>query len=124
MKQHRGFTLIELLVVSVILATVLAIVAPLGFNQIQRSEAYAEKLKVESILHSAKFYAFINSSEVNIELDGQHIKLYSVRYSQISEHNLNYIFFQKESIYINANGFADKEEVKAFVGARELNVVL
>lgn len=122
MKTKKGFTLIELLVVITILGAVLSLVAPLGFQQIARSEAYSERLKFEDFIKEAKNYAFTHSSELVIELNGKSVSMYAVRYETSKDYQFKHLFFERQTVLINYHGFADREEIPAYVNGRALDI--
>lgn len=106
-----GFTLVELLIVLAIVGTLVALVAPLGVRQIERTRAQEEWLTLNRALTGIAFTAFTESAPVTLELSGRRLewtlegqKPQNIEFEQLS--------FDRQVIAINANGLADAKEIR------------
>jgi hypothetical protein len=114
----KGVTLIELLVVITIMMTMVALVAPLAINTVNKAEAQSEYLSFCAILRRASTKAFVNVSGVYIQLHKNSIKGYKESLERKSvddqssenllfERNFEYLNFTDAELKFNKNGLAN-----------------
>lgn len=119
-SNNKGVTLIELLVVITIMMTMVALVAPLTINTIDKAEAQSEYLTFCGLLRKASAKAFSNGARIEVVLQNEQLKM--VMFSrplraeiypeealseQILHKNFKYLYFPDETIRFNQNGMAN-----------------
>lgn len=123
-SSYRGLTLIELLVVISIMMTMIALVAPLAINTVNKAEAQSEYLSFSATLRRASVKAFVNGAGVRIELNKHQLKAFTLKpsfTSKIGETNLKkqlifqqdyqYLVFSDSIIEMNKNGIANVSNI-------------
>lgn len=122
MKRGAGFTLIELLVVIAIMTTVLSLVAPLMIEQVDKTRMAAEFTEVEQYVNDSTKVAFLRGQAASFLFDGKQLS------RQIGEENVvlsfNYLFFPRQSLQINANGFASVNAIDVKIQNRLQHIVI
>lgn len=73
--RHRGFTLIELLVVLTLMGSLLALVAPLGAESVERFAAQRELRGIQALLKAASARAFTYGAPVLLEFEGRELQV-------------------------------------------------
>ncbi len=102
-RVNGGFTLIELLLVITLMAAVTAIVAPLGFNQIDKIKAKAEWKDCIQLVKHLQQEAYLHNMPSQVILDGKQIAIQRAgRDIQIVE--FQDVFFQKQRLMIDSHG--------------------
>ena len=121
-RQPAGFTLIELLVVITIMTTILSLLAPLMIEQVDKTRAAAEYQQLEQYLSDSTKVAFLKGQPVQFRFDGKQL----VRYvgADKTELNFEYLFFPKQALLINSNGFSDMAYVNVVRGKVQLKLEL
>lgn len=122
MKKRNGFTLIELLVVITIMTTVLALVAPLMIEQVDKTKAAAEFHEARQYLADSRKVAFLKGQIVRFSFDGKQLR------RRIGDERLvlefQYLFFPQQQLQINANGFAMQKRIDVFTGNKQQQIDL
>lgn len=116
MKQHKrsnisGFTMIELMIVLIIMGMMMAIVAPVSMQAIERSEAKVELQELKNWIKQLANQAVLTSTPITLELDGGEAKLTGDKLLEVQK--LNYVVFAKKSLKINQFGIAVPQQVEA-----------
>jgi Tfp pilus assembly protein FimT len=131
----KGVTLIELLVVITIMMTMVALVAPLAINTVNKAEAQSEYLSFCAILRRASTKAFVNGLGVYIQLHKNSIKGYreSLEIKSVDdnsenllfERNFEYLNFTDTKLKFNKNGLANLTyiDVKQRNRNRTINII-
>ena len=70
----RGFTLIEILLVVVLMSVLIALVAPLGIQQVEKARAQAEWLTLDREIGRLSLDAFIRSDFVTLYAAGKQLE--------------------------------------------------
>lgn len=122
MKIGRGFTLIEIMITLALMGTVFALVGPLIYQQVERSQASAEFIEARLFLQNSGRLAFLRGSAVRIELDGKLIR--RTINGQHQQFDFNHLFFPKQQFSFNAHGFTAQQSVDVVTGRRTMNIVL
>jgi Tfp pilus assembly protein FimT len=123
-SNNKGVTLIELLVVITIMMTMVALVAPLTMNTIDKAQAQSEYLTFCGILRKASVKAFSNGLRIDVILINNQLKLIKVPSSlskkvypterlsnQAIIKNFEYLTFPKLTLSFNQNGMPDVEKL-------------
>ncbi|GAB2921873.1 pilus assembly FimT family protein [Rheinheimera gaetbuli] len=111
MAKQTGFTLIELLVVIVLMATVFALVGPLGNIALERIKASDEWYDAVKITRHYQSQAFLTSQPAYLTFEG---KLLAVDFGgQNVRYEFEQLFFTPQNIVFSANGFASQPQLNA-----------
>lgn len=110
----RGLSLVELLIVMALMGLVLSLVGPLGMKQIERSEAVYESMQLQQLLHQAVQQAYVQATPVELQLDGKQL-LGSSGQRVLLDQSFSHIFFPRQQVQINRNGFASQPQISALV---------
>lgn len=111
---QRGFSLVELLIVMALMGLVLSLVGPLGMKQIERSEAVYESMQLQQLLNRAAQQAYVQAKPVELQLDGKQL-LGSDGQHVLLNQSFSHIFFPRQLVQINRNGFASQPQISALV---------
>ncbi|HEY9041991.1 MAG TPA: type II secretion system protein [Rheinheimera sp.] len=122
MKKRNGFTLIELLVVIAIMTTVLTLVAPLMIAQVDKTKAAAEFAEAKQYILDSRKVAFLKGQVVNFSFDGKQLRRDIASESVVLE--FKYLFFPRQQLQINANGFVDKTLINVITDKKQQNIEL
>lgn len=122
MKKRAGFTLIEMLVTMALMTTVFSLVGPLIYNQIEKAETSSEYIEAKLFFYNSGRLAFLHGTAVELELDGKRITRNVNGVQQTFD--FNYLFFPKQRLKFNANGFTEMSQVQVVAGRRELMILL
>jgi prepilin-type N-terminal cleavage/methylation domain-containing protein len=107
LMRSRGFTLVEILVVMVLLGTLLALVAPLAVNQLDRARAQSEWLALQRQVSRLTFEAFRRNDFLVMEADGGSLS-WEWSSGERGAENYEQLFFPPvQRIQVNPNGVAD-----------------
>jgi prepilin-type N-terminal cleavage/methylation domain-containing protein len=102
--RRRGFTLIELLVVIAIMGVVLALVAPLTVERIDKMKARSELAQLRRTLSELSIRAYATHGALEIDATGTRLAWRGAKDGQL---DLAHLFFTvPQHITINANGIA------------------
>jgi len=123
-RKNKGVTLIELLVVITIMMTMVALVAPLAINTVNKAEAQSEYLAFCSVLRRASVKAFVNGSGITITLDqnnlivsiisltlGDSQRANPIENKIIIERTYEYLSFPETEIKFNKNGMPNLTKI-------------
>lgn len=121
-RQPAGFTLIELLVVITIMTTLLSLVAPLMIEQVDKAKAAAEYQQLEQYVADSAKVAFLKGQPVQFRFDGK--QLFRYVGSDKTELTFQYLFFPKQRLSVNANGYTDTAYIRVVRGKTELTLKL
>lgn len=122
MTQRNGFTLIELLVVIAIMTTVLALVAPLMIEQVDKTKAAAEFHQARQYLTDSQKVAFLKGQTVTFWFEGKQLR--RIIGNDSVELEFDYLFFPKQQLSIAANGFAMQKHINVYTGNRQQQINL
>lgn len=108
----RGFTLIEILLVVLLLSVTLALVAPLGVEQVDKARAQSEWLALDREIGRLSMNAFLQSEFITLNAAGKELAWETDAGEQgviVFEH----LFFSPEQqLTINPNGIAEPMEIE------------
>lgn len=122
-NNYKGVTLIELLVVITIMMTMVALVAPLSINTIDKAEAQSEYLSFAGLLRSSSIKAFTNGTGLNIKLNQNTVAVYMIPLSfggttrlepsqaTVKELTYEYLNFPDIEVKFNKNGIPNITEI-------------
>lgn len=113
--RAKGFTLIELTIVIVIMAFAASLVAPLGFEELEKSRGKTEYLTLRNTikLHTTK--AFTQGVHYRMEMLNDTLTVRSVL--GVREYKYDYLSLPNLSFHINANGYPSVDRIEVqFVG--------
>jgi len=120
----RGFTLIEILLVVLLLSVTLALVAPLGVEQVDRARAQSEWLTLDREIGRLSANAFLRSEFITVYAAGKELVWESDAGEQgviVFEH----LFFAPEQrLTINPNGIAEPMEIEVLQRDRQRTLSL
>lgn len=102
--RPRGFTLIELLVVIAVMGAVMALVGPLGTEQVARSERISEIRSFESIIKSQAKQAFLTGSQYQLLLSGKSIVVTKLDDNSSHTVDFKHLFFPNTTLLLSMNG--------------------
>ena len=124
MRGARGFTLIEILLVVLLGSIVLALVAPLGVEQVEKAQAQSEWLELDRKVGRLSLDAFIRSDFVTLYAAGKQLAWESDGgASGVIE--FDHLFFSPEQqVVINPNGIADHAGIEVLQRERRRTVNL
>jgi prepilin-type N-terminal cleavage/methylation domain-containing protein len=122
MTTRNGFTLIELMVVIAIMTTVLSLVAPLMIEQVDKTKAAAEFHEARQYLTDSRKVAFLKGQPVNFWFEGKQLRRVIGNDTVILE--FQYLFFPRQHLQINANGFTEQNQVELITGNRQQHINL
>ena len=111
--QHtmRGFTLIEILLVVLLMSITLALVAPLGVEQVDKARAQSEWLALDREIGRLSLNAFLRSEFITLYAAGKQLAWETDDGDQ-GVIEFEYLFFSPEQLLtINPNGIADPMEI-------------
>jgi prepilin-type N-terminal cleavage/methylation domain-containing protein len=110
--QSGGFTLVELLIVFSIVGLLVALVAPMGAQQMDKARAQEEWLVLDRTIESLAFRAFAEGRAVTLEARGKEL-VWQLGAEPPRSVALKYLFFDpSQRITIDANGLADHDAIE------------
>jgi prepilin-type N-terminal cleavage/methylation domain-containing protein len=115
----RGFTLIELLVVIAVMGAVMALVGPLGAEQIAKTERNQEIRNLESILYRQSQTAFLRGISYSMSFDGQQLTLTDTSFNNTATIDFKHLFFTPTKTYLNLNGIYAAKEIEYFSAGKK-----
>lgn len=110
----RGLSLVELLIVMALMGLVLSLVGPLGMKQIERSEAVYESMQLQQLLNKAVQDAYVQATPIELKLDGKRL-VSSDGSNTLLDQSFSHIFFPRQQVQINRNGFSSQPQISALV---------
>lgn len=122
--RPRGFTLIELLVVIAVMGAVMALVGPLGTEQVARSERISELKRVEALLEKQAQNAFLQTTPVEIIFNGKSVRILMRATGDIRELDFEHTFFPPQQLFINHHGVYSQTELLLQTGNRQVQIKL
>lgn len=112
LRRTRGFTLIEILLVVLLMSIVLALVAPLGIEQVEKARAQSEWLMLDREIGRLSLDAFLRSDFVTLVAAGKQLAWES-DHGEKGAVEFEHLFFSPEQqLTINPNGIADRAEIE------------
>lgn len=117
-RDIGGFTLVELLIVFSIVGLLVALVAPMGVQQMDKARAQEEWLVLDRTIAALAFRAFAEGRAVTIEARGKEL-VWQIGADAPRTVALKYLFFSPDQILtIDANGLADHDAIEVRQGSR------
>ena len=111
-SRSRGFTLVEVLLVVLLTSILVALVAPLGIDQVEKARAQTEWLTLEREIGRLSLDAFLRSDFVTIYAAGKRLDWESGGGDQ-GVIEFEHLFFSPEQrITINPNGIPNRAEIE------------
>jgi len=108
----RGFTLVEILLVVVLMSVLIALVAPLGIQQVEKARAQAEWLTLDREIGRLSLDAFVRSDFVTLVAAGKQLE-WQFDDGRKGAIEFEQLFFSPEQqVTINPNGIADRLQIE------------
>ena len=129
MKSRFGFSLIELLIVITLMSLILGLVAPLGFNMVQKAQAQTEYLALQQKVFGFSNQAFVSGHIVELQFAQESMTVIRHRYQQESsrfseKHVFDYIEVSQPSrVLFNRNGIASVPSIDITVRNQQKQLV-
>ncbi len=124
LRKTCGFTLIEILLVVLLTSILAALVAPLGFEQVEKARAQSEWLTLDREIDRLSLDAFLRGDFVTIYAAGKQL-VWESRGGQQGVIEFEHLFFSPEQrITINPNGIADRAEIEVLQRDRRRRLML
>lgn len=123
MQLRNGFTLIELLVTISILGVVLALIGPLGMEQLDRTLRLSERQTLEQTLAHEQRNAFLTAANAELKFSGKTLVISSSNKEQ-KQVEFRELFFPPQVIVIDAHGMPSVQKLSFNAGARTLSLEL
>jgi len=112
LRKTCGFTLIEILLVVLLTSILAALVAPLGFEQVEKARAQSEWLTLDREIGRLSLDAFLYGDFVTIDAAGKQLA-WEFRGGKQGVREFEHLFFSPaQQITINPNGIADHPEIE------------
>lgn len=113
----KGFTLIELMVVIALMTTILALVAPMGLNMVDKARGQTEFIQLQTLLKKYSHSSFLTASTVEIAILETSIIMSHPSYPSVQT-NFDYLMFIDEdsTLTFNRNGLPSKRKINVQVG--------
>lgn len=112
LRRARGFTLIEILLVVLLTSILVALVAPLGIEQVEKARAQAEWLTLDREMGRLSMDAFLRGDFVTIYAAGKQLA-WEFRGGKQGVIEFEHLFFSpQQQVTINPNGIADRAEIE------------
>ena len=111
-RRARGFTLIEILLVVLLTSILVALVAPLGIEQVEKARAQSEWLTLDREMGRLSMDAFLRGDFVTIYAAGKQLA-WEFRGGKQGVIEFEHLFFSpQQQVTINPNGIADRAEIE------------
>ena len=111
-RRARGFTLIEILLVVLLTSILVALVAPLGIEQVEKARAQSEWLTLDREMGRLSMDAFLRRDFVTIYAAGKQLA-WEFRGGKQGVIEFEHLFFSpQQQVTINPNGIADRAEIE------------
>lgn len=124
LRRTRGFTLIEILLVVLLMSIVLALVAPLGIEQVEKARAQSEWLTLDREIGRLSLDAFLRSEFVTLNAAGKQLAWESDRGEKGVIEFEQLFFSPAQQVTINPNGIADPFEIVVLQRERQRTLSL
>ena len=112
LRLARGFTLIEILLVVLLTSILVALVAPLGIEQVEKARAQSEWLTLDREMGRLSMDAFLQGDFVTIYAAGKQLA-WEFRGGKQGVIEFEQLFFSPpQQVTINPNGIADRAEIE------------
>lgn len=121
-KVQAGFTLIEIMVVMVLLALLMGTVGPMTINQLEKTKAKSDLLSLKSKLKAISAKAAIKNTGITAQFDGKEVTI--VENGKESELIFEHVFFKRQTLAFNKNGFVFPDKLNATYRKNELSLDL
>lgn len=118
LPKSGGFTLMEILLVVLLTSVLVALVAPLGVEQVEKARAQSEWLTLEREIGRLSMDAFLRSEFVTLDAAGKQLAWQSDRGEQGAIRFEQLFFPPQPKVRINPNGIADRAEIEVLQRAR------
>jgi prepilin-type N-terminal cleavage/methylation domain-containing protein len=124
-RHTKGFTLIELIMVLSIVSLLLAVVAPISINAVDKTEAKTELLSTTKWIKNIGFQAFIEQQNYALKLSGNTLSLYSQPSNQlVKSKTLESLKFTQQWVNFNSNGFVTPQKISGHFRGEPLSILL
>lgn len=111
-SRSRGFTLVEVLLVVLLTSILVALVAPLGVDQVEKARAQTEWLTLDREIGRLSLDAFLRGNFVTLYAAGKQL-VWVTDGGERGTIEFKHLFFSpKQQIIINPNGIADRPEIE------------
>ncbi|MGO2181158.1 MAG: type IV pilin protein [Pseudoalteromonas nigrifaciens] len=122
---NNGFTLIELIMVLSIVSLLLAVVAPISINAVDKTQAKTELLSTTRWIKSIGFQAFIEQQSYALKLSGNTLSLYSQPNNElVKSKTLESLKFTQQWVNFNSNGFVTPQKISGHFRGEPLSILL
>ncbi len=111
-ERNAGFTLIELLIVMVIMASAMAIVAPLTMQQVHSAQQRAEREQIRMFLQQVQYDAFFQQSTQLLWFEGRQILRGN---DKVAAMQLDFVSFSNKTLTVFPSGAFSEPFVSAAV---------
>ncbi len=124
LRKTRGFTLIEILLVVLLTSILVALVAPLGIEQVEKARAQSEWLTLDREIGRLSLDAFLYGDFVTIYAAGKQL-FWEFRGGKQGVIEFEHHFFSPDQrVTINPNGIADRAEIEVLQRDRRRRLML
>ena len=116
-SKHKGFTLIELLVVISLMMMVIALVAPMGVEMVDKARAQTQYINLQSFLKKQSQRAFLSASPVYLKVQDTGLIFWqSQRPEQIKAYEAITFLDKDVEFRFNRSGLASVTDLRVQVG--------
>ena len=112
LRRTGGFTLIEILLVVLLTSILVALVAPLGVQQVEKARAQTEWLTLQREIGRLSMRAFLRGEFITLDVSGRQLLWQSGRGEQGVIQFEQLFFSPPQKITINPNGIADRPDIE------------
>ena len=119
-----GFTLIEVLLVILLTSVLVALVAPLGVQQVDKARAQTEWLTLQREIGHLSMHAFLRGEFITVDVSGKQLEWRSGRGEQGVMQFEQLFFSPPQRITINPNGIADRSAIEVQQRERQRRMVI
>ncbi len=124
LRKTCGFTLIEILLVVLLTSILVALVAPLGVEQVDKARAQSEWLTLDREIGRLSMDAFLYGDFVTIYAAGKQL-VWEFRGGKQGVIEFEHLFFSPDQrLTINPNGIADRAEIEVLQRDRPRRLML
>ena len=107
-----GFTLIEILLVVLLTSILVALVAPLGVQQVEKARAQTEWLSLQREIGRLSMHAFLRGEFITLDVSGKQLLWQSGRGEQGVIQFEQLFFSPPQRVTFNPNGIADRPDIE------------
>ncbi len=119
---NKGFTLIELMIVILVMGLLAGLVAPLTFEQLDKSRAKTEFLKLRNTIKNHTTKAFAQGVSYRMQTKGQTLTALSVLGEKT--YTFKYLEMPEQFFIINGNGFPSIDKFELLVAGRPRQITM